>query len=179
MHNAARKSVLLSVFGPVLLAACVQEIDTGPMVILPEESVRYERFIQADSDLMADRITIQAVTAYRKDVATIVNEQFHTKQITPTRITLTSRVDPLRGQPVSLSFRNMRVRAREKIEVVFSDVPLLGDSPDGPILLVVADGLASLRGGGVDAIADRLVIRNDQVKAFGADGNERPISGRR
>ncbi len=176
LRIAAKTSVFLLLGALHALSACVQEIDPGPVVVLPEEAIRYERFIQADTDLVADRVTIQAVTAYRKDVAPIVNEHLHTKQITPTRIVLTSQDDRLRGQPVSVAFRNMRVRARERIEVVFSDVPLRGDSPDGPVLLVVAEGIASLKGGGVDLTSDRIVIRNDEVKAFGRDGQARPVS---
>lgn len=170
--GAAAGVLLVSLLAP----SCVQEVDPGPVVVLPEESIRYERFIQADTDLVADRVTIQAVTAYRKDVAPIVSEQLHTKHVTPDRIVLTSQDDRLRGQPVSVSFRNMRVRARERIEVVFSDVPLLTGSREGPLLLVVAEGIASFRGPGIDLVSDRIVIRNDEVKAFGPDGTERPAS---
>ena len=45
--------------------------------------MRFERFIQADSDLSADRVTVQAVTAYRGDVAPIVAAALMLPDVTP------------------------------------------------------------------------------------------------
>ncbi|MBI4878428.1 MAG: hypothetical protein HY812_02040 [Planctomycetes bacterium] len=154
-------------------AGCVSELDPGQVVVLPPEAYRSERFIEAECELSADRVVIEAVRAYRKDFAPIIDEDYHSKEITPDRITLVNLDSRFPQNPVTLSFRNMRVFGRERIEVVFSDAPLLKGEAEPLLLLLVGKGVAHFRGDGVDLTADRVVIRNDEVKGFMADG--RPV----
>ncbi len=153
-------------------AGCVTELDPGEIVVLPAEAYRYERFIEAESELSADRVLIEAVCAYRKDFAPVVNEDYHSKEITPDRITLVNLDTRFPQNPVTLSFRNMRVLGRERIEVRFSDEPLK-DQAQPVLLLLEATGVAHFRGDGVDVTAERVVIRNDEVRGFMANG--RPV----
>jgi len=161
-----------------VLPACVSEEDVGPVVILPPEAYRYERFIESPTELTADRVLVQAVTAYKRDVAPIVDESAHIKEITPNAVRLINRSSSNRHLPVSLSFRNLRIRARERIEVKFSDEPL-EEAESPPILLVIAEGVATFRGDGVSVTADRLVIRNDEIRAFLKSGQAIPVAGGR
>lgn len=166
------RGVLLS----VLFAGCVTVEDPGPVVVLPPESVRYERFIEAPSTLSADSVLVEAVTAYRKDMVPIINDDFHSKEVTRDRIRLVNLDARYGNQPVSLQFRNLRIQARERIEVVFSDQPLLRGDDEPSILIVIGKGVARLRGAGVDLVGEKIVIRNDQVQAFLADGRAVPGS---
>lgn len=175
MTRRALRLLLLPTLG--LLAGCVTEEDPGLMVVLPPEAYRFERFIESPTELSADRIVVEAVRAYRKDLAPIIDEDFHTKEITPDRITLQNRSSSGGRHPVSVSFRSMRIRARDRIEVIFSDVPLLKDQEKPPILLMVANGVAHFKGDGLDVIADRIVLRNDEIKAYLKDGREIPVRG--
>lgn len=159
--------------------ACVASEDPGPVVVLPPEAYRYERFIEAPTRLTADRVLVEAVLAYRKDVAPVINEDYHTKEITPDRIRLVNLDTRFTQNPVSLAFRNMQIRARQSIEVRFSNVPLLTEQEEPPVILVEAFGVVSLKGAGADVIAEKVVIRNHEVKAFLGDGREIPAEGRR
>ncbi|MFH0946798.1 MAG: hypothetical protein V2A76_16510 [Planctomycetota bacterium] len=172
-----RASLLLLLLSLGLSAGCITEEDVGPMVVLPPEAYRYERFIESPTELSADRVLIEAVRAYRRDLAPIIDEDFHTKEITPDRITLRNRGSQGGRNPVSVSFRNMRIQAREQIEVVFSDVPLLKEQEQPPILLMVANGVAHFRGDGLDVTADRIVLRNHEIKSYLKDGREIPVRG--
>ncbi len=158
-------------------AGCITVEDPGPVVVLPPESVRFERFIEASSTLTADSVLIEAVTAYRKDMIPKANEDFHSKEVTRDRIRLVNLDARFANPPVSMQFRNLDIRARERIEVVFSDQPLLRGDDAPTVLTVIGKGVARLRGAGVDVIGERIVIRNDEVQAFLADGRPIPIEG--
>ncbi len=153
---------------------CVTEkASDEQIVVLPKDAIRFERFINTPTTLRADRVIVEAVTHYRKDMAPIVDTDLHSKTVTPTRIELVNHSDPLRGRPVALSFRELRIEARERIEVRLSDVTLLNDNPNPILVRVVGDGLAHLEGvGGVDVIGERVLVENDHAKAFNAEGKE-------
>ncbi len=154
-------------------SGCVTEpAEEENVVVLPADARRFERFIDAPTLVRADRVIVEAVTHYRKDMAPIVDRDQHSKTVTPTRIELVNHSDPLTGRPVALSFRNLRIEARERIEVRLSDVTLLNDNPKPILIRVVGDGLAHVEGTGVDVIGERILIENDQVKAFNAEGRE-------
>ncbi len=106
-------------------AGCVTEEDPGALVVLPPEAFRYERFIESPTELNADRVVIKAVRAYRRDLAPVIDERHHSKEMTPDRLRLVNLGSSSRRIPVRLSFRNMQIKARERIEVIFSDAPLL------------------------------------------------------
>ena len=159
-----------------VLPACVTEEDVGPIVVLPPEAYRYERFIESPTELTADIVVVQAVRAYKRDVAPIVDEGAHIREITRDSLRLTNRSSRNSHSPVALSFRNLRIRARERIEVLFSDEPLK-EAENPPILLVVANGVANFRGDGVDVTADRIVIRNHEIRAFLKSGQAVPVQG--
>lgn len=157
------------------LAGCITEVDPGPTVVLPPEAVRFERFIDARGEFSADRVTIQAVTAYRREIAAITTEGYHTKRETPDRIELVNNQPDFKADPLRLAFRNLSVKARESIVVVFSDVPLLKQDPNPTLVLLEGEGLAHLKSSGVDLLADKVVVVNDDAKGFHADG--RPWTG--
>lgn len=154
-----------------LSIGCVQEVDHSSVVTLPPESYLYERFIDASVTFTADRITVEALRAYRKDCVVVVDKERHSREVGVSRIVLKNLDSGDPRNPVSLMFRNMRIKARERIDVVFSDLPLRRNDPSPVILLFVGDGVAHLRGDGVDLTASRIVIRNDEVRGFLKDGS--------
>jgi hypothetical protein len=155
------------------LAACVTEVESPPVVSLPPEAHRFERFLEATSQITADRVTVQALTAYKKDIGIITTSGgYHLRREEPDRLSIVNQAPRHGSDPVRITFRNMRIDARERIDVVFSDLPLLElqDGEDPVLVLFAAEGLARFRGDGVDLLADRIVVRNDEARAFAKDG---------
>lgn len=161
----------------MLLAAasgCVTEVEPPPSVTLPKEAFRYERFIQSYGGLLtADRVTVQAVTAYRKDIALAVTEGYHLKRELEDRIELVNKDPTFKTDPLRLMFRELKIEARQSITIVFSDLPLLRKEDPPVLLLFQAEGIARLRSDDEDLIADKLIMRNDEVRGF--DANGRPL----
>lgn len=151
-------------------AACVQQREgAGPVVRLPPEAVRFERFLEGEGTLRADRVAVWLVRDYRRDVAPIVDEEAHVREITPDRIRLTA-AGAGRPPPVRLALRNLRIAARRSIDVRFSDRPLV-ESPDRPLLVhIVADGLAALDCAAGRLVGERIEIENDRATAYDAKG---------
>jgi hypothetical protein len=155
---------------------CVTEPATDESIVqLPPGSEEFERFINAPGQFTADRITIQALTAYRKDVAPVTSPESHLRSVTPDRIELTNKTPEVPGDPVRLSFRQLHLAARESLTVIFSDVPLQHPERD-PILLIVGNGVAKLVSPTETLLADRVVIRNGEAQAFRSDGQ--PTAGK-
>jgi hypothetical protein len=148
------------------LAGCITEVEGQPVVTLPKEAFRYERFIEAPTFLDADRVTIQALTAYRKDVGIATDRELHMRRETKDRIEVESKDPDSLGDPVKLSLRNMHVTARKSVTIIFSDLPLLRKDDPPVLVLVEAEGLVHFRGDGVDLHSDRVIVRNDEAKAF-------------
>lgn len=164
--SAPVRLALAIVLGP--LGACVTEVEPEPTVVLPASVVR---FIEEPTTLEADRVMIQAARQFRGEVAPSVDRDEHVKTITPDRLRLENRGDSMLAPPVRLSFRNLQVEARQHIEVRFSDKSLLKEDVDEAVaVLIVADGVAHMEGPGYELTAPRIVVRNDEVKAFGEDG---------
>jgi hypothetical protein len=159
----------------ILLLACTSE-PAERVVVLPPEADRYERFINRATHLSADRITVHTLTAYRKDMGLAVDPDLHTQAISDTRITLKNEAPAALNNPVRVSFRNLFLAGREQIEIVFSDAPLLEGEKEPRIVRIVAEGVAHLDGDGVELIGDRIVVENDDAKAFTAEG--RPLPGK-
>ncbi|MCC7169780.1 MAG: hypothetical protein IT459_04960 [Planctomycetes bacterium] len=145
------------------------------VVRLPPGSEAFERFINAPGQFTADRITVQALTAYRKDVVPITSPESHLRTVTPDRIELVNKTPEVPSDPVRLSFRQFHLAARESLTVIFSDVPLKHPERD-PILLIVGEGVAKLVSPTETLLAERVVIRNGEAKAFRADGQ--PTAGK-
>jgi hypothetical protein len=166
----ARCAFVVVAIGP--LAGCVSEVEPQKTVTLPKEAYRYERFIEAATIIEADHVTVQLLTHYRKkDIAIVTSDAVHLKRETPDRIELKSRDESGFGDPLGLTVRNMNVRARRSITVIFSDVPLLRNEDPPVIVLVHAEGLVRFRGDGVELHEDRVIVRNDEVKGFSTDGS--------
>lgn len=161
---------LLALAGP----GCVTEPATDESIVrLPPGSEEFERYINAPGQFTADRITVQALTAYRKDVAPVTSPESHLRSVTPDRIELTNKTPGEPGDPVRLSFRELHLAARESLTVIFSDVPLRHPERD-PILLIVGEGVAKLVSPTGTLLAERVVIRNGEALAFRADGQPTP-----
>lgn len=160
----------------IAASGCVSEVVAPPTVTLPKEAFRYERFLEATTLVDADRITLQLVHAYRKDIGIATTEGSHLRRETPDRIELENKDPDDPSAPLRLSLRNLHLSARQSIVVVFSDLPLLRNEDPPVLVLLSAEGLVRFRGDGVELLADRVIARNDEVKGFGADG--RPIEAR-
>lgn len=153
-----------------MTANCVTEEVTQKTVTLPKEAYRYERFIEATTLVDADRVTLQLLHAYRKDIGIATTEGSHLRRETPDRIELENKNPDDPSAPMRLSLRNLHVSARQSIVVVFSDLPLLRNEDPPVLVLLNAEGLVHFRGDGVTLHADRVIARNDEVKGFASDG---------
>lgn len=174
--NATLRALALGVGCAIGLPACVTEpAEDESVVRLPPGSEEFERFINAPGQFTADRITVQALTAYRKDVVPITSPESHLRTVTPDRIELVNKTPEVPSDPVRLSFRQFHLAARESLTVIFSDVPLKHPERD-PILLIVGEGVAKLVSPTESLLAERVVIRNGEAKAFRADGQ--PTAGK-
>src|SRR5262245_28245501 len=92
-NGVNRKSCLLRLAATVVACgiaapACVTEIEGQKAVTLPKEAFRYERFIEAAGYLDADSVTIQLLTAYRKDCGIATTASNHLRRETTDRIEL-------------------------------------------------------------------------------------------
>lgn len=164
-RRAPGAALALLLFGS---PSCVTEVDPGPIIELPASVVR---FIEEPTQIDADRILIEAARQFRGDIVPIVNRDEHLKVVTPDKIQLTNRGVPMVSPPVTLNFRDLLLRARERIEVRFSDKPLqVSDPADAVALLVIAEGIAHMEGPGYELTAQKIVIRNDEVRAFDENG---------
>lgn len=164
----AALSGALAAASAVVCASCVTEPDPGVVVEVPADLIR---FIEDPTRLDADTVAIQTLRQFRGEIVPVSDRREHIKSITADRISLTNRSDFPAASPVSLSFRNLHVRARKRIEVRFSDLSLSQQDPrDAIIVLVVADGVAHMEGPGYELTAPRIVIRNGEARAFGEDG---------
>jgi len=171
--RAARRVGALMLLAAVVLPSCVTEIDPGPIVELPVSVVR---FIDEPTLVEADKILVEAARQFRGEVVPIVNRDEHLKTVTPDKIQLINRGVPMISPPVTLNFRDMLLKAREQIEVRFSDKPLqVPDPADAVAVLVIADGIAHMEGAGYELTSHRIVIRNDEVRAFDENGEPWPL----
>ena len=170
--NRSRASAPLACLLIAAAAACVSEIDDGDVVVLP---ANVDRFVQEPTRFVADEVVIECARQFRAEMAPSVNQDFHTKTITPDRIRLQNLEPGFSNQPVVLTFRNMEVKARQQIDVRFSDKSLIRDGEDAVVVLVIGHGVASLEGPGYEVTAPKVVIRNDRVAAFGANGESWPV----
>ncbi len=168
IRSGAWVGVLLAV--PLLAGACTTEVEGPPMITLPKEAYRYERFIEATTFLDADTVTIQALTSYRKDVGIATDRDLHLRRELKDRIEIENKDPDAPGNPIKVSLRNLHISARKSISIVFSDLPLIRKEPEPVLVLVEAEGLVHLRGDGVDLHSDRVIVRNDEAKAFDAHG---------
>ncbi len=153
--------------------ACVTEIEGQKSVTLPKEAFRYERFIEAAGYLDADSVTIQVLTAYRKDCGIATTASNHLRRETTDRIELENKDPDSPGDNLQLALRNLHVSARRSIVVVFSDLPLIRNEDPPVLVLVEAQGLVRFKSDGVELHADRIIVRNDEARAFTLDG--RPV----
>lgn len=170
--GAARAAACIGAFLLIACGACVSELQTDQTVVLP---VGVDRFIDEPTEISADEVLIEAVRQFRAEVAPVVDRDYHSKTVTPDRIHLVNLDPSVAFQPVSLTFRNMHVTARRQIDVRFSDKSLLEKGAEADVLLLIANGVASLEGPGYDLTAPRIVIRNDQVRAYGEQGEAWPL----
>lgn len=175
-RNARNLALVLCLGCGIGMLSCVTEpAEDDSVVRLPPGSEAFERFINAPGQFTADRITVQALTAYRKDVVPITSPESHLRTVTPDRIELINKTPEVPSDPVRLSFRQFHLAARESLTVIFSDVPLKHPERD-PILLIVGEGVAKLVSPTETLLAERVVIRNGEAMAFRADGQ--PTAGK-
>ena len=84
------------------------------------------------------------------------------------------------GDNLQLALRNLHVSARRSIVIVFSDLPLIRKEDPPVLVLVEAQGLVRFRSDGVELHADRVIVRNDEARAFTQDGRPSgPVPARR
>jgi len=170
-----KRNIYLFCLGLIALASSTCATDEGERVIvLPPEADRYERFINRVTRIVADRIEVRAINAYGRDVVPAVDPDTHTRKIESGHITVVNNDPGATRNPVRLSFRNLHLAGRQRIDVYFSDAPLERDDVAPVLVKVVATGVAQLVGDGVELVGDRVVVTNDDAKAFAEDGREIP-----